>query len=163
MACHAGIAKAVEPAMEHIRHGSARIPCELRDLLAVMPGNCLDIADVSAMHPVASMYAARAATEIDTTGSARDPEKRRRYRDCSDIDEGAFVTLTMASYEQLGLRIVQFLSAPTDGATLSAQAGLEVTKAAFTQGAKLGVALVRLEQQLVQGLVCSTNFSGHCC
>jgi hypothetical protein len=145
IAHRAGVASAVEPAMERLRTGSGRASQERGDMLVVLPEEGLLVTDVSVVHPAANSFVQRAAHQAGAAASARDAAKRRQYSSGGPVAGGSFTPLSMETYGRLGRPALQFLSTLAASAASSATAGSDVTPSAFMAGAlrELCAALVK--------------------
>jgi hypothetical protein len=72
----AGVATAVEPAMERLRAGTGSASLERGDMLVVLPDEGLAVTDVSVVHPAANSFFQHAA---HAAASLRDASKFRKY------------------------------------------------------------------------------------
>jgi hypothetical protein len=141
----AGVATAVEPAMERLQAGTGRASFEHSDMLVVLPDEGLVVTDVSVVHPAANSFFQRAARTAGATASLRDASKFRKYGGGGQVAGGSFTPLSMESYGRLGRPAMQLLQTLTAAAASSATAGSDVTTSSFVTGAlrELGVALVK--------------------
>jgi hypothetical protein len=143
IACRAGVATVVEPAIECLRLALGHISWEQGDVLAVMPDSGLVVADISVVHPAAQTYVVREAGKTGAAVSSCEEEKRSICGDGGSIFGGSFVPLTMESWWQLGLLAVRFHVPPRRAPKSLVSARSDVTMAAFMSGALqgMGVAL----------------------
>jgi hypothetical protein len=81
IAHRAGVATAVEPAMERLRAGTGCTSLERGDMLVVLPDKGLVVTDVSVVHPAANSYSRQAAHTAGAAAFLRDASKFCRYND----------------------------------------------------------------------------------
>jgi hypothetical protein len=146
IAHRAGVATAVEPAMERLRAGTGRASLERGDMLVVLPDKLhegLVVTGVSVVHPAANSFFHWAAHTAGAAASLRDASKNYKYSGGGQAapslpspwsPTGAWAGRRCSFYKPLPL----LLPPP-------ATAGSDVTTSSFVTGAlrELGVALVK--------------------
>jgi hypothetical protein len=98
IAHRAGVATAVEPAMERLQTGTGRASLEHSDMLVVLPDEGLVVTDVSVVHPAANSFFQRAARTAGAAASLRDASKFRKYGGGGQVAGGSFTPLSMESW-----------------------------------------------------------------
>jgi hypothetical protein len=92
IAHRAGVATAVEPAMERLRAGTGRASLERGDMLVMLPDEGLVVTDVSVVHPAANSYFHRAAAHTaGAAASLRDASKFYKYGGGGQVAGGSFL------------------------------------------------------------------------
>jgi hypothetical protein len=135
IAHRAGVATAVEPAMERLRAGTERASLERGDMLVVLLDEALVVTDVSVVNPAANSFFQRAAHRAGAAASLRDASKFRKYSGSGQVAGGSFTPLSLESYGHLGRPGMQLLQTLAAAATSSATAGSDVTTSSFVTGA----------------------------
>jgi hypothetical protein len=145
IAHRAGVATAVEPAMERLQAGTGRASLEHSDLLVVLPDEGLVVTDVSVVHSAANSFFQQAAHTAGAAAFVMDAAKSHKYGGSRQVAGGSFTPLSMESYGRLGWLAMQLLRTLADAAASSATAGSDITTSTFVTGAlcELSVALVK--------------------